>query len=214
MLTSPVSRDTRADTIETHGLPPVGNLATVTTPSHHHLAILLVVLALLATSGCQAGDDVPTLDQTLRVGLPPGSTIPGVARAYDGFARNPSSLERDGIFRVETADELRRLWEAQCTGPPPTIDWQHQTVVAAFFTRAEATSLRMARFQRAPDGAQQLWLVGDTQPLQSVRYNYPWCIAVLPVRGGRIHVNLMYATRQPTGEWRLKDRGTRLIIQQ
>ena len=168
---------------------------------------------LLLVCGCQSSDDVPTLDQTLETFIPDGTPIAG-AQSWSGFARNPSSLERSGFYRIETPSELRRLWEAQCTGPVPDIDFSVHTVVAAFFTRAEATSLRMVEFQRARDKSQVLWIVGDTAPLEAVRYNFPWCIAALPVRGGRVHVNLVYAYQQATGDWRLRDRGTRLIIQQ
>ncbi len=173
--------------------------------------LALLVAASLTVVGCTAAADPDELARKIERFIPAGTSLDGT-QWYSGLARNPSALERDGWFRIESPGEFRRLWEAQCHGEVPAFDWSRSTVVGVFLTRSEATGLRFLDLRRGPDGVYSAWFVGDTTPLTTVRYNYPFCVAVLPLRAGRIHVKLLYTRLQAIGGYALRDRGTRLTI--
>ena len=175
-------------------------------------ALALLATTALAGVSCQQGGERQALGPALTRLLPDDSPVP-VAQQYHGFARNPSSLPHTGVFVIESPVEFRRLWEAQCDGPAPDIAWQRSTVVAIFLVRSEATGLAFHELRRNPDRGYTAWFVGQTTPLTTVRYSYPWAIAVLPLSAGTIRVNMVYARRNAIEAWELRDRGTWLTIE-
>jgi len=148
------------------------------------LLVAACMVAIVSALGCRSNDPGDALDRALQDYVRDGERVPsGNVTTYQGEAAEPGQLRRRGIFRIGTQDELNQLWAIQCTDqkPVPSVNFDTHIVLGCFLTRSSASSLRFYRMTLGSDRVWTAYFLGEMKALTQVRYNYPYCIAILRV---------------------------------